>query len=450
MIQFFSKETYNKIEQFIKEAQSILLLSHLDADGLCSAGIIGRLLQSYDKEFTIRILKQLENDKELKETNADLIIITDMGSGQLDLIKPIVNDKKVIVIDHHQPQGNLVHPNFIHFNPDINDDSYSGSSLSFLVAYTLNPELKELCYLGLVGAIGDMQYNGGFKGLNKEIVDFGVKEGILSVSKGLNIFGRVSRPLHEALTYSFEIIIPGVSGNESGAIEMLSELNIDLKDKDGNWKTLATLSDAEMKKLVSNIVMRRISHKLDSDILTDVIEVNGKKGVLSDLKEMSVILNACGRQSAYGLGVLLCMGYEEYSLPKIEDVIRDYKKLIIEGINSIKNGTIRSENKDGILFIYGEDKIMDTLIGTIGGIILRDKETEAHTFIGFADRDEEFVKVSCRTRKKLNLGKIIKDICQTIGCTGGGHKVAGGALIRKRDIDRFAELMVKKIEEKHL
>ena len=295
MESFFDKKIFEKIKEFIHEAGKILLLAHLDADGLSSAGIIGKLLMSYGKTFTVKVLKQLEDDKVLRESSDDLIIIADMGSGQLSIVKDYVGRKKFIIIDHHQIQDNFEHENLIHFNPGIYDDSYSASGLCYLVAKELNPSFEKLVYLGLVGAVGDAQYQENFKGFNQEMLEFGLEKNYLGMSRGLNLFGRVSKPLHETLANSFELTIPGVTGNESGAIELLSELNIDLKNKDSSWKTLAGLDDSERKKLITNILIRRANKGLNDDVLRNIISISGKKGLLSDLNEWSVLLNACGR-----------------------------------------------------------------------------------------------------------------------------------------------------------
>lgn len=448
MESFYNKEFYNRIKEFILSADNILILSHLDADGLCSAGLISRLLLSWDKNFTVRIIKQLEDESVFENLVYDLIIITDMGSGQFRLIEPFLEKKKFIIIDHHQVQNEFEDNNLIHFNPGLHDDSYSASSLTYLVVRTLNSELDDLLPVGLVGASGDMQASPEFTGFNKELVDYGVKKEYLTISKGLSVYGRVSKPLHEALSQSFELFIPGVTGNESSSIEFLSELNIDLKSESGDWKTLNTLTDAERKKLVSNIIIRRVNNGLDSNVLSEIITVEGNNGALSNLKEWSVLLNACGRQGAYSLGVLLCMGFYDYALPLIDDVMKEYKILLSKALNLVKNDSSLLNVSDDLLVIKAGSKVKDTIIGTIGGILLKEPGVKASTFIGFADR-KDGVKVSCRTKKDVNLGNIIKKVCTVLNCTGGGHSFAGGALIKKSDEEEFLKLFKKELG-KHL
>jgi len=449
MESFFSKQVFDNIKSFIDSSQNILVLSHLDADGLSSAGIMTQLLQSMNKEFTVRILKQLENDDELKNKNHDLIIITDMGSGQFNIIKENVEEKKFIIIDHHQAQNSFEHKNLIHFNPEISDDSYSGSGLCFLVAKTLNPEFEKIIHLGLVGAIGDMQYNNGFLGFNNEMLNLGVINGRLDINKGLNVFGRVSKPLHQILAYSYNLNIPGITGNESAAVQFLSKIGIRLKDEELNWRTLSSLNEEETKILVSNIIIKRVAQKMDSNILGDVITINGETGLLSDLREWSVLLNACGRQGIYSLGILLCSGYEGYALPLIEEVIKEYRKMLMEAINLIKTDKSLTQIDEDLLIINGKEMIRDTIIGTVGGMVLKNNDFNVNTFLGFAERlNSDEVKVSCRTKTEfLNVGNILKNVCEKLECLGGGHKVAGGAVISKSKKDDFLDLFKKEMRE---
>jgi single-stranded-DNA-specific exonuclease len=428
MVASFPSNFFIKSREFIQSAESILVLSHLDADGLSSAAIISLLLKKLDKTYSVRIIKQLENIQDISESKAGLIIITDMGSGQLSMLKEVLNTKKIIVIDHHQIQEKMEHENLVHFNPEIYDDTISASGVSYLVAKELDARIENYSYLALIGAVGDNQNEDGFDGLNLEILNYSLDKCIIKKSKGLNIFGRVSKPVHQALSYNFDMIIPGITGNESAAIQFLSEINIDLKNGDGSWKTLANMSEAETKKLVTNIILRRISRNLDSNIISDVLEITGQIGVLSDLKEWSVLLNSCGRQGYQSLGLLLNMGYKDYSLPKIDELMKEYRTTLVKSLDYVKNNAIINND---VLIIDGKDFIPDTMIGTVSSMILNSGEFEAAKhIIGFADRADE-TKVSCRTKQNINVGEMLARIGKRLNFKGGGHKKAGGALMLK-------------------
>ncbi|VVB76236.1 DHHA1 domain protein [Candidatus Tiddalikarchaeum anstoanum] len=430
----FSPFLFEKAKCFLNNSNNILLLSHLDADGLTSASIIALFLKKMDKTFTVRIIKQLENINEIKETKSDLVIITDMGSGQFGLLKEVINERKIIIIDHHQVQDQFEHENLVHFNPALYDDTISASGVSYIVIKGLNPGFEDKSYLSLIGAIGDNQFEEGFKGLNLELLNDFVEKGIIKKIKGLNVFGRVSKPVHEALSNNFDLIIPGVNGNESAAIQLLSDINIDLKNSDGSWKTLANMSEQEMKKLVTNIIMRRISHNLDPNIISDVLEISNESGLTSDLKEWSVLLNSSGRQGFQSLGVLLNMGYKSYALPKIDDLLKEYRKTLTKSLEYVKMNSLLLND---LLVIDGKSEIPDTMIGTVIGMALNSMEYDTiNTIIGFADRENE-TKVSCRTKTSINIGEVLAKVCKKLNFKGGGHKKAGGAVISKESKELF-------------
>src|SRR5512136_3246404 len=85
----------------------IHVFSHLDADGVAAAGIIGKALFRLDAKFRVRITQWVD-EKIIGEITADkpqLVILTDFGSGYLELLDEKVPDFKVLILDHHQIKG---------------------------------------------------------------------------------------------------------------------------------------------------------------------------------------------------------------------------------------------------------------------------------------------------------------------------------------------------------
>ena len=94
------------------------------------------------------------------------------------------------------------------------------------------------------------------------MTESGEKNQYVEKDIGLNIFGRISRPLHKALEISLRNI-PSITG-ESGAIQFLAEVGIQ-SQLDGNWRTLDDLSNEETKKLtikIADYVKSKIDCKL--------------------------------------------------------------------------------------------------------------------------------------------------------------------------------------------
>ena len=85
----------------------IHVFSHLDADGVAAAGVMGKTLYRLGAKFRIRITQQLD-EKIIDEIVADkpqLVILTDFGSGYLDLLNEKIPNIKVLILDHHQING---------------------------------------------------------------------------------------------------------------------------------------------------------------------------------------------------------------------------------------------------------------------------------------------------------------------------------------------------------
>ena len=88
----------------VKKDGFILVFSHLDADGVAAAGVMGKMLYRLDARFRIRVMQWVD-DKIIGEVIADkpqLVILTDFGSGYLDLLNEKIPNFKVVILDHHQ------------------------------------------------------------------------------------------------------------------------------------------------------------------------------------------------------------------------------------------------------------------------------------------------------------------------------------------------------------
>src|SRR3989337_1802716 len=186
----------------------IHVFSHLDADGVAAAGIIGKALFRLDARFRIRVTQWID-EKIIGEIIADkpqLVILTDFGSGYLNLLNEKVPHFKVLIPDHHQITGNSDNPNFVQVNPHLHGidgaTDVSGSGLAYFVAKAVNAENVDLAPIALVGALGDIQDKYDQRklgGLNEIIVEDAVNANLVKVEKDLTFFGRETRPIHRTL-----------------------------------------------------------------------------------------------------------------------------------------------------------------------------------------------------------------------------------------------------------
>jgi Single-stranded DNA-specific exonuclease len=198
----------------IKESNFLRVYSHYDADGVSSASIIASFLSRLNKRFHLTFLKQLDIN-EISKNNGELVILSDLGSDGLN-----PENFEVILVDHHEPPGN--NKNIINLNP--RSYGYDGtkeacsSTVAFILSLRINEENKDLYRFFLSGSIGDKQGVGGFKGLNKQIIErLGIKE-----RKSLNLGpGKVA----DAITYSTDPFFVSLTGYEEKVIQSFWKLS---------------------------------------------------------------------------------------------------------------------------------------------------------------------------------------------------------------------------------
>ena len=428
----------------------VRVISHLDADGLSSAGIVATALKRKGIGFHLSIIKQLDAEEMERISNEqyDQYILLDFGSAKVEEIE--ATGKRFVVLDHHQPireSENQVNPHF--FGVD-GSTQVSASGLAYLFAKAMDPANSDLSHLAIVGATGDQQEKGEFTGLNADLLKEAISAGTIKVKKGLRVFGRVSRPVHRALHYSTDPFIPGVSGSESGAIEFLSEIGISPQEN-GKWRTISDLSEEELKKLISAIIIRRSDLPKPGDVIGNVYEIQGEVGLLSDVQEFSTVLNALGRSNKQSVAIGLFIGDKSKALAQIEEILSEYKKAVVQAINTIKAENLRNEEED-ILYIMGGEHINDAIIGTVTSIFAMSSDlSQKEVVVGFAKRKDGF-KVSCRS-KSLEIGELISNVAERVGGEGGRHDLAAGAQIPNDSLEQFMELFtagVKRLKNTRL
>ena len=446
----------NVVEKFhsLKE-KPFRIISHLDADGITSASILIKAFKREDVRFSVSIVKGLTINvlEELAMEDYKNYVFLDLGSGQATDVHRILHDRVVIILDHHKPDSlklEDVNENFFYINPVFygfdGSREICGAGVTYLFCKELNKENKDLAHLAIVGAVGETQANGGFIGLNTEILKEAIESGKLEVKTGLRMFGMQTRPIHKVLEYSTDPYIPGVTGSEEGAVKFLMELDIKVKE-DNNWRKLVNLSEDEMKRLVAGIILRRMgSEDNPEDVLGSIYILEDEIGESStkDAKEFATLLNACGRlgKPSFGLGV--CLG-DKGLKEKAEELLNTYKRELVKGLNWFHDNrkTDFIIEGEGYVVINAEGNVRETLIGTLASIISKSNTYKEGTIIlSLAHTLDDFIKVSIRIcgfkLPDIDLRLIIKEINEAIGCNSfGGHKYAAGCIIPVEKEEEF-------------
>ena len=453
----FNSALSNAVKSFKDYKGVVKLVSHFDTDGLTSISILIKALQREDIKFSASVVKQLDNKvlNEIKHEGYRCIIFSDLGSGYIKEINEIFNDELVIILDHHIISQ--TETRFFHINPLIygeNGNSISGAGLAYLFSKELNIKNKNLAYLAIIGAVGDIQEDKGFKSFNKNILEDAIETGKIEVRHGLRMFGSQTKPLHKILQFSTDPFIPGITGNEFGAVTFLNELGIQLKDKDGRWRKLIHLDKEEMKKLVTGIVIRRINEDKPEDILGQIyiLAEEPEESPTRDVREFSTLLNCCGRldKPTYGIGT--CIGSKEMRERAIT-LLNDYRMELIKALDWFYRNRASKfvfEGEDFVI-INARDNIRDTLIGTIASIISKSNVYKEGTKImALAHTSDGKSKISFRLSGfaegidlRSNLGSIMSYVGKY---EFGGHSNACGGIIPQEKESLFIETAIEKLK----
>ncbi len=463
------KEAAGKFRQ-IPENETIRYVSHLDADGLTSAAIIVKTLLRENRKYCLSIVPQLTEEVaiQLAAEPYNHFLFTDLGTGQFGILKKHLSGKKAFILDHHHIHGESDAENFAHVNPHISgiesSREISGAGVSYLFSKSLNPENTDLAHIAIIGAIGDMQEDQGFSGSNKEILSDARQAGKIKVITGLRLFGVQTKPLHKVLEYGSEFPIPGITGSESAAIQFLQQLGISPKNGNG-WRKLTDLSDDELVRLATGVVLQRIGIESPEAIIGPVYILKQEdEGPLRDAREFATLLNACGRLGKASAGIGACLGDAKCKSEALH-TLDEYKQHISNSLSWYEktlrlNGSTGKKSimlENGFAIINAEDNVMPTMIGTLASIVSKSNSFAPGTFVlSLARAEDNFTKVSLRlagekaVKGEFNLMEILTAIAEKVGGQAGGHHEAAGAIIRTEKEEAFVAEARRYLAEKRL
>jgi single-stranded-DNA-specific exonuclease len=410
----------------------------------------------FDARLRLRVTQWVDEKiiGEIVTQKPQLVVLTDFGSGYLELLNEKVPDVKVAILDHHQIAAEVENANFVHVNPHLHGiagaTDVSGSGVAYFVAKAMSAENVDLAPIALVGALGDMQDKNEERklcGLNVLIVKDAVDAKLVTVEKDLTFFGRETRPIHRALAATTSPFIPGISGEEDKSLAFLASL--DIKPKEGErWRALRDLSEDEKKKLSSALADHLISKGLHAEVenlIGNVYVLNREEPwtPLRDAREFAVMLNSTGRLDRPSLGIALCMGDRASALEEANRVLEDYRRSISKYLGWVLEKPERLKELEHIYVVYGETFINEKIIGTISSILVSGLENREKPLIAFSNIEEEnAAKFSARTTdtalsRGVNLGEVMHFASEKYGGKGGGHNVAAGAQVPIDQVDNF-------------
>ncbi|QAU13454.1 DHH family phosphoesterase [Halorubrum sp. BOL3-1] len=439
----------------LREADRVLLASHIDADGITSAAVASTALARADVDHEVVFEKQLDADSiaGIAAREFDVVCFTDFGSGQLDVIADheAAGDFVPVVADHHQPADRDTR---YHLNPLLEGidgaSELSGAGASYLLARALegpDGDNRDLAALAVVGAVGDMQdTDGELVGANEAIVADGVDAGVIEAQTDLDLYGRQTRPLPKLLEYASDVKIPGITNDEAGAIAFLTDLGVDVK-RDGEWRRWVDLDADERRQLASALMRRAVASGVPSDRIESLVGtaytlVDEEPGTeLRDVSEFSTLLNATARYERGDVGLAVCLGDRGDALAEARRLLRNHRKNLSEGLQWVKTEGVTDE--EHLQWFDAGSRIRETIVGIVAGMAVGSPAVDrSKPVIAFAEESAEELKVSSRgshalVREGLDLSTVMREASRAVGGDGGGHDVAAGATVPTGERDAF-------------
>ena len=395
------------IAKSILHCDSMRVISHNDADGITSAGLICNALLRAKIPFQATLINRLD-DSVIKGL-AGPVVFCDMGSSKPELISMISGD--CFVLDHHRPVGTL---NCMHLNPHHYgiDGAFEISAAG--VVYSVVRHMgdnADLAGLALVGAMGDRQ---AMISANRSILEEAIKYGAIEVKPGLKM--SEDGPVEEVFLHSVEPLLD-YTGDEEKTRKFLNDLKIKGK--------IQSLEKNDLARLCTALTLRLLmqgSFAVDS-AFGDVIRL--KHEVVENSLELVQLLNACGNRDLPGLGLTLCLR-DRSALDEATKLAKEYKAHIMKEINELRENNKVLKN---IRYMKRENMEAGAVVAGLG---IRYLFTDLPLIT--LNHKEDMVKISARGNKLLvseglDLAIALRKAAEAVGGAGGGHTIASGASI---------------------
>jgi len=446
----------DKISDSIKSSKTIMVITHIDCDGITSGSIITKALIRAGAKVTTKTVKEMNENviNGMRQDGRSMHIVTDLGGGFAEQLDGALGTDW-LVLDHHEiPKEEHDNPRVINawkYGIDGGSEICAGG-MAFLAAKALDRRNSDLAPIAVISALGDRQDQGekkSFVGKNAEIVEEAKSNGQIQVDMDLLLVGRETRQLVDALAFTSQPFIEGLTWNRDECFSLLTSAGIGLKDG-GRLRTPSDLTDDEKRKLIEAIT-KFASSQNATQIMEELIGYTytfpneERRSFLRDAREFSTMLNSCGRIGRQGVGIAICMGDRNRMLQEGENILVEYRKMIRNYMNILSNERWRISGTTKCIMVNGEGVIPETMTGTISSLLAGSPKNAGKIVILRTNGEENTIKFSSRKsigcKSGVNLSVLMRTGAERFNGIGGGHDAAAGARITKDKLDGFLDYL---------
>ncbi len=272
-----------KISTLLSEYEQVIqIIYYRSCDAIIAASIFGKVFHDLHKPC---ILTELNDDtintvkKRSKGINIfigytiDEIESIDLIGTMIALIPPIDSPAKELIINP--------------FNYGVTDYKYLNfSTIAYFICSAFAETLNYIIQLPLV-SFHTSNMMGEYDGFIKIIADDAITGGVIKIEKDLSFLGNGRYRVSESLVYSLNPFLPGITGDNTRAIELLTKSGIEDEIK-GKNRSLSDLSKDEIKDLNSNLIVQLALHKGYQEEKLEFIK--NKTTIINERKD-SILMN---------------------------------------------------------------------------------------------------------------------------------------------------------------
>ncbi|MGQ0537067.1 MAG: DHHA1 domain-containing protein [Methanobacteriota archaeon] len=423
----------------LRRQRAVLVVSHVDADGLASAAIASSMLSRAGVAARVEFVKSLDAASlaTVRAIDAPLYLFTDLGSGVAEGLPP-----EAVICDHHvvQAPDGPGHVNPRLFGYDGSHEA-SGATVVYLVARAMVGPQADLGALAVIGGVGDLQdlRGGGLGGLHRIPLDDAVAGGIVEPTRDLRFFGRETRTLPKFLALADDPPIPGVHGSEEAGAAFLSALGVPVV-VDGRIRRWRELDASERRSVVSGLADRLLSagvgHASVERLVGEVYRLPREEPgtPFAEAKEFATLLNSTARYGQAEVGLALCLGDRGEARRVGLALLSDHRRNLVDALQLVAESGALQTGPLATHF-HAEDRIRETVVGIVAGMLLSQPGVPRdRPIFAFAWTEEGMTKVSGRSPRDLvarglDLSEVCRLAAAAVSGTGGGHDAAAGATI---------------------
>jgi single-stranded-DNA-specific exonuclease len=450
----------DKITEIIKSGKKISVITHLDCDGITSGSIITKALIRAGAKCTVRTEKEFNKPliEKLQKDSRDFHVITDLGGGFAKDIDEKLGDDW-FVLDHHQiPDEEFDNERVINawkYGIDGGNQICAGG-MTFEAAKALDEKNIDLAGISVVSALGDRQDQGekkSFIGINSEIASTAKNLGQIEIDLDLLLVGRETRPIPDALAFTSQPFIEGLTWNRDACLALLNSSGIKLKDG-SRWRVPSELNEEEKRSVIEAITKFTVS-KNATEIMEELIGYTytfpreDRGSFLRDGRDFSTMLNSCGRIRKAGVGIAICMGDRNKMLKEGENILSEYRQMIRNYMNILGNERWRINDTRKFVMVNAEGVVPETMTGTISSLIAGSPKNAGKIVILRTNGEEGTIKFSSRKsmgcKSAVNLSNLMRTGAKKFDGVGGGHDAAAGARITKDKLDGFLDFLEENV-----